>query len=979
MNRNNLDTIIMTSKKTRYSVTYGFTFRYHNKFNKALQYRTVDERFSASTIEERDELIQEYMEIALMDLSQKYDIVDVQDAKIVNVVKVGRGRPPKKIRMRNAVLTREEVQQNKIESVEGLCVIEALFKKYKPFIKKLTRKSIKALLDPPKQNDFLNDILGDEQDEYNGYTVDDICRFTERYKISHYALDYDNTLCFKAVQKSSNFQPLVYKIADEHMYLVDRVKQSKLIRKGTSDFKPKKKVKVKKDMIVIESDSFDWETLNNYQNTSIIFTNIFNLFEFFEYKLRNDIIIDINKAFFKDGKMLSLDYETNSLRVRPDYKDVVKICESLNIEYNLQSLSEMSHILYEKTAEKIQNSYFNNELSDLFDMYRKTPFNDVLKTGKSYGYDIQKCYTSCLLDNKYSWCIYSSVDVPTPYNGEKLKDGLYVVETKNYLPFRGNGLYSRELVEYAQSQNIDFKITYHIEPTRKLKADIFKTFVKSAYTLYGLKIGKNIVNFFVGSLNRLFKTGDRYQTNLDVEQAFNKIYDNDNMFINMVHYKKDESPIYIIKSSKTEKMYYNSSPIYNQIIDLSYIKLHKLTKETDAKVMGYNTDCVYFDRECPEIETDKVDFGLYRHEGEKTLTKLRTNKLNKEIYNFKLPEIKMVKKEDLKDGALMVGGAGTGKTYNINELTKVFDLEKIKYQCLAPTNKACNLLDGQTIHRFLGINRENRMTCKVKVTKYDYLIIDEVSMVGYEIFNHLAEAKRLNPELKFIFSGDIRNQLKPIEHNCRSIEYEKCYILNYLAGFNKIHLTQNYRSGGQMTKVLKKLDLEFEEEGYRCLDQFDFGDKKCRKNLVFRNVTRKKINKIFMDKLKGPRQIFNRNKKNEKSQKHHIIKGSPIIACKTLKTLDICNNEEFDVFGWDGKFVIITDVKYTNKEPKELMIPYKHFETAFLPAYAMTIHKSQGSTYKEPYRIHEIKDLDKRLLYTALSRTSDIKFVNVKK
>ena len=55
---------------------------------------------------------------------------------------------------------------------------------------------------------------------------------------------------------------------------------------------------------------------------------------------------------------------------------------------------------------------------------------------------------------------------------------------------------------------------------------------------------------------------------------------------------------------------------------------------------------------------------------------------------------------------------------------------------------------------------------------------------------------------------------------------------------------------------------------------------------------------------------------------------------------------------------------------------FKHFDMA----YCITCHVSQGSTYNFPYSIYEYKYFDKKLLYTAMSRStnkSNINFIDI--
>ena len=50
--------------------------------------------------------------------------------------------------------------------------------------------------------------------------------------------------------------------------------------------------------------------------------------------------------------------------------------------------------------------------------------------------------------------------------------------------------------------------------------------------------------------------------------------------------------------------------------------------------------------------------------------------------------------------------------------------------------------------------------------------------------------------------------------------------------------------------------------------------------------------------------------------------------------------------------------------------------TSFKPRYAMTVHKSQGSTFTEDYSIYEYETMKSRMLYVALTRARNIKQIN---
>ena len=159
-----------------------------------------------------------------------------------------------------------------------------------------------------------------------------------------------------------------------------------------------------------------------------------------------------------------------------------------------------------------------------------------------------------------------------------------------------------------------------------------------------------------------------------------------------------------------------------------------------------------------------------------------------------------------KQNTFITGGAGVGKSYLIHEIVKYFVESKIKYSITAMTGCAAVLINGRTIHSFLGIGlakgTPQDLFKKISRNKklYDQLIdlraliIDEVSMLSDELFDKIAklftfihQTDRLFGNLQVILVGDM-SQLKPIEGDyCfKAKHWDSCC-------FNVTILTKNMR------------------------------------------------------------------------------------------------------------------------------------------------------------------------------------------
>lgn len=341
---------------------------------------------------------------------------------------------------------------------------------------------------------------------------------------------------------------------------------------------------------------------------------------------------------------------------------------------------------------------------------------------------------------------------------------------------------------------------------------------------------------------------------------------------------------------------------------------------------------------------------------------------------------------------LLTGVAGTGKSTVLRAITEIYKGYSIA--CCALSAKAAQRIieatghEAMTIHRLLqfnpnfgwGFNAGNPLPC-------DVLILDEASMANIPLFKALLSAVSLGT--KVILCGD-DGQLPPIGYG---------NLFHDLLEYNQFHsfkLQQIHRQAAKSgiitdaakirnnenpldkpaTKVvtgeLQDMTYMFRDnrEGMRnlavklflkAIEQDGVENtiiitpcKQDRINSTF------EINKIIQDKL------FPSPKKSIKIGVKEFRVGDRIIQTVNDYEINVMNGET-------GYVTDIVDnntmmVRFDNKS--EMMYSRDNFKNIEL-AYAMTIHKCQGSGYKNVICIIDnthYKLLDSCLLYTGLTR-----------
>lgn len=340
--------------------------------------------------------------------------------------------------------------------------------------------------------------------------------------------------------------------------------------------------------------------------------------------------------------------------------------------------------------------------------------------------------------------------------------------------------------------------------------------------------------------------------------------------------------------------------------------------------------------------------------------------------------------QSLKNNFLVItGGPGTGKTtviYGIYRALKK-DNPKIKIKLLAPTGRASKRLseltleEASTIHRFLEWNKDSNTFSLNEHNKSDtnIIIVDEFSMVNNSLFASLLRA--LKPDTKIILVGD-KDQLPSVGSGNLLFD-----IISSID--NVVYLKELYRQAKESSIVklayAVNLDKELETESDDELIIKEEGDiLDSLKEIALNHLKDDyKEFQVLVPLYKGSHGINNINKVlQEVFNKKDILKNEKIINDVIYrekdKVIQLVNMPDNNVFNGDiGIIEKITDkeilVDFDSNKVKYTSSTYNSFALA----YAISIHKSQGSEFKTciiPLSTSYSIMLYRKLYYTAITR-----------
>ena len=435
-----------------------------------------------------------------------------------------------------------------------------------------------------------------------------------------------------------------------------------------------------------------------------------------------------------------------------------------------------------------------------------------------------------------------------------------------------------------------------------------------------------------------------------------------------------------------------------------YVELNSARLLTDLQ-LRYEMNPAELDREIQTIEKEE---GL-------TLDELQTTAV----------------KSAIEAGvAVITGGPGTGKTTIINVIIKYFSKHGMEIKLCAPTGRAAKRMTestgwpAQTIHRLLEINgaveedgrnpdnhgmhfsrnADNPLEC-------DAIIVDEMSMVDAYIFYALVQAVPYGTRL--IFVGDV-NQLPSVGAGnvLKDIINSGCFPVTTLNkifrqedGSDIVFNAHKIQRGEHLILTNKSRDFFFipQRTAAQIVEEVQT---LTLKNLPdYYGLSPQEI-QILCPMRKYEVGVENMNQKlqsrlNPKaSNKPEHMRGD-VVFRKGDKVMQIKNNyqQEWKIYGvsktgngkgyvidegvgvFNGDMGVITEISDYDEEltilfddGRESVYNYKELDQ-LEHAFAVTIHKSQGSEYPAviiPLLGGNRKLMNRNLIYTAITRARQL-------
>ena len=683
-----------------------------------------------------------------------------------------------------------------------------------------------------------------------------------------------------------------------------------------------------------------------------------------------------------------IDHNKNMYLLNEEYDLRKAICDKLfetyktfDFKWTNQSYTSLAMNLFKQLTGYIQQSSYNVNTRQMLDDYYPRALQwcttDYIPED-IVSIDISKCYPSILLNNQDPIPVYSIHDVIEPFNGinDLQKCGeFYIDETvlHNYSnPIKIEaGFYSSNLILYLVNElRMPLsQIKYQIISKRALKPDTFTEYIKYVFDKFTETEAKKLANSFIGELGRKYNKINQGFCCTDWETACccwtAGVSEGKNI---TVDYYKD---IYIIREQLVKRIFSDHTSINRFVVSQSIMRCLQLIQTCHGKnsvLYGYNTEGIYISNPIKSFKNKKdVKFSTKKI-GRAYVTD-NTLKYFEKHYreNIDVKEYEIVNGK----GIIFNGQAGSGKTTKLCEMVlntknplvlsftnKAVEnvksrLQKMNYN--GDANKICYTFDSY----FCEWKDENINKLKNKT-----FFIEEFSMAPNKWITQVYKIFTMFKNNIFMF-GD-PNQCEPVENGSQvNYNYMDSKTVNEMCP--KIESLQYIEKSCSYDKPTHEMLKTFLKNGKISI-YFNPVNNKLYKNICYLNKTRIKVNTECCNRFtQGKMYVTVDFKYDNKKETYNVCTDMPVLATTNIKDKNIFNTMEFK----------IEDIKENRFKINNEWFDKNTFAASFIPSFCVTVYKYQGADIDEHYNIYDVDKMDKKQLYTSLSRTTKLEYIHI--
>ncbi len=346
--------------------------------------------------------------------------------------------------------------------------------------------------------------------------------------------------------------------------------------------------------------------------------------------------------------------------------------------------------------------------------------------------------------------------------------------------------------------------------------------------------------------------------------------------------------------------------------------------------------------------------------------------------------------------SVLTGGPGTGKTTTIKALIAALEADHKKYALASPTGRAAKRLaqasdrPASTIHRLLGFSpQEGTKFNEENPLKVDLVVIDEASMLDLQLTHALLKA--LEPGTHLLLVGDV-DQLPSVGAG----DVLREVIASGIAAVTRLHTIYRQAEESHIISNAHRINEgelpltpKVSEDFFLFLAENAEEAAKWVVDLVADRIPKrfhldpKKDIQVLGPMYRGPAGVSALNAELQQA----LNPSSPLKTERSFfgqllrtgdRVMQMKNDYEKGVFNGDIGLIteISTEEQTLTVDFEGKLVAYDWSEADELTlAYAVTVHKSQGSEFPAivmPVLTQHYVMLQRNLLYTGVTRAKQL-------